>query len=40
MLFTGIDTAVPGQVTAQVSADVYDSLTQCAVKPRPLGLGI
>lgn len=27
MLFTGIDTAVPGQVTAQVSADVYDSLT-------------
>ena len=28
MLFTGIDTAVPGQVTAQVSADVYDSLTR------------
>ena len=28
MLFTGIDTAIPGQVTAQVSADVYDSLTR------------
>ena len=28
MLFTGIDTSVPGQVMAQISTDVYDSLTQ------------
>ena len=28
MLFTGIDTSVPGQVMAQISADVYDSLTR------------
>lgn len=28
MLFTGIDTSVPGQVMAQVSVDVYDSLTR------------
>lgn len=28
MLFTGISTDIPGQVIAQVSADVYDSLTQ------------
>ena len=27
MLFTGINTDTPGQVLAQVSADVYDSLT-------------
>lgn len=28
MLFTGIDTSVPGQVMAQISTDVYDSLTR------------
>lgn len=28
MLFTGIDTSTPGQVMAQVSGDVYDSLTR------------
>lgn len=27
MLFSGIDTAIPGQVTAQVQSDMYDSAT-------------